>query len=117
MNEAWYTDVSDELARCLTDAAACADACEQLLEAAAASTDADLRQRLFEAVILPAAVSRVLIDLVDRQPLVLAAATVCRDTAHVAVRQLEALGGSSRTAEAVTTLRRCAASCDRLLAL
>jgi hypothetical protein len=120
MNEAWYTELPDELARCLTDASACADACECLLETVAASPDHDLRRRLVEAVILPAAVSRVLLDLVDQKPLVLAAATVCRETSGVAIVRLEALHaeGPRSLPEldlAVEALRACAASCDQLL--
>jgi hypothetical protein len=124
MNEAWYTEVPDELARCLTDASACADACESLLETAAGLSDPDLRRRLVEAVILPAAVSRVILDLVDRKSHVLAAATVCRDTAGVAIERLELevlrgemLGALPALAldVAVEALRACVASCDQLL--
>lgn len=130
MNEAWYTEVPDELARCLTDASTCADACESLLETAADTPDADLRRRLVEAVMVSAAVARVLPDLVDQKSLVLAAATVCRDAAGVALERLEALGAEVPGAEvpgaevlgtlpgvdrAVEALRACLASCDQLL--
>jgi len=33
-DDAWFTGLADELARCLVDAEICADACERLLEAA-----------------------------------------------------------------------------------
>jgi hypothetical protein len=122
MNETWYTEVPDELARCLTDASTCADACERLLETVAASPDHDLRRHLVEAVILPAAVSRVMLDLVDRKSHVLAAATVCRDTARVAIERLEPLAAQVPGDEAlpgldgaVEALRACVASCDQLL--
>jgi hypothetical protein len=120
MNEAWYTGVPDELARCLTDASTCADACESLLETAADSPDADLRRRLGEAVMVTAAVARVLPDLVDQRSLVLAAATVCRDAAGVALERLEALGAEALGTlpgldRAVEALRACLASCDQLL--
>ena len=74
MDDAWFTECADELARCLVDARACAGACEQFLASAAAGAD-DLR-RLAAA----AAVSRVLIDLIDHPPqLVLAAVHLCRE--------------------------------------
>ena len=81
------------------------------------------RRRLVEAVIVPAAVSRVMLDLVDRKSLVLAAATVRRDTAGVALErlELEVLGVEMSGAlpgldVAVEALRACVAACDQLSA-
>jgi len=113
MNQTWYTEVADELARCLTDAERCADACEALLEIAAEDEDAERRKRVTNAVVAPAAVSRVLIDLIDHpRPLVLAAATLCRDATGEAAA---ALANVASAAAAVEALRACSASCRALL--
>jgi hypothetical protein len=114
VEDAWFTGLADELARCLTDARDCADACERLLAEAAGAADARLRRRIADAVIAPAAVARVLIDLLDEpEPLVIAAATLCRDAAAEAAAALEGLDGHADVAAA---LRRCASSCAALLA-
>jgi len=113
MNEVvWYTAVADELARCLTDARDCAEACESLLERVSAS-DGALRTRVLDVVIGPAAVARVLIDLIDHpRELVLAAANLCGDAAGDAAG---ALDGVPEAAETVAALHTCAASCASLL--
>src|SRR5256885_1270851 len=83
--------VADDLARCLGDAEACAEACERLLEAAKESDEAELQQRLVDTLAAPAAVARVLSDLIEEPPgLVLAAARLCRDRGQEAIAQLEA---------------------------
>jgi hypothetical protein len=113
MDEAWYTGVADELSRCLTDAEHCADECEALLELATSGKNGALRKQVVDVVVGPAAVSRVLIDLIDQpRPLVLAAATLCRDaTAEAAA----ALANVATAAAAVDALRTCSASCTALL--
>jgi hypothetical protein len=112
MESAWYTGIADELARCLTDARDCAESCEELLERVS-SDGGELQKRIVDAVVGPAAVARVLIDLIDHpRPLVLAAATLCRDAAADAVSALDGLGEAG---PAIDALRRCAASCTALL--
>jgi hypothetical protein len=111
MGDAWFTGIEDELARCLADAGACADACERLLDNLGHIDDAGLRQRVLDAAIAPAAVARTLVDVLDEPRLVLAAAQLCRDSALHAATVLEALDA----AEAITALRTAAASCQRLL--
>jgi hypothetical protein len=113
MDEVWYSAVAEELARCLADAGRCADACEALLERSAEEQHA-VRAQLTAALVAPAAVSRVLVDLIDHpRALVLAGATLCRDaTAEAAA----ALTGMTAAAAAVEALRACSASCDALLA-
>jgi hypothetical protein len=113
MEETWYTGVADELARCLTDARICAEACEALLTRVQTADDAELKQRVVHAVVGPAAVSRVLIDLIDHpRQLVLAAATLCRDTANDAVA---ALAGVEDARATVAALGACARSCGALV--
>ncbi|HZR94243.1 MAG TPA: hypothetical protein VFA56_01010 [Gaiellaceae bacterium] len=113
MDEAWYTAVADELAQCLTDARACAEACEALLERLAEGSDGALHRRVVDVVVAPAAVSRVLIDLIDQpKPLVAAAATLCRETASDAAGALSGVEGADET---VRALRTCATSCAALL--
>ena len=113
MEETWYTGVADELARCLTDAEACAEVCEQLLERVARDRNGALQRRVVDAVVGPAAVARVLIDLIDHpQQLVLAAATLCRDAATDAAHEL---ADAPEATDAVRALRRCADSCAALL--
>jgi hypothetical protein len=74
MDDAWFTECADELARCLVDARACAEACERFLATDGARVD-DVR-----ALAAPAAVSRVLIELLDHPPeLVLAAVRLCHE--------------------------------------
>jgi len=116
MGETWFTGLADELARCLVDAETCADACERLLEAALRDGDAALQECLREALIVPAAVARVLIELIDEPPqLVLAAARLCRDRGAAAIVHVEALAGRVDGAEAVAALRASVDSCSRLL--
>ena len=107
--------MADELARCLVDAETCAEACERLLEAAKQSADADVQQRLADALVAPAAVARVMIELIDQPELVLAAARLCRDRGQEAITELVALGGRIDGAEALPALRAHVASCTRLL--
>jgi hypothetical protein len=113
--EAWYTRIADELARCLTDAHDCAEACEALL-ARTSELDEDARKRIVDAVVGPAAVARVLIDLIDQpQQLVLAAARLCRETSEDALARLQRFP-DELVREACATLRACIASCSALLA-
>jgi hypothetical protein len=114
--DAWFTDLADELARCLVDAERCATACEALLEQVRRSSDPELRAVVVEALIAPAAVARVLIELIDHPPrLVLAACRLCRDSAARGVERLEQLDSRIDSGDAITALRISAASCDRLL--
>jgi hypothetical protein len=115
MEGTWISGVADELARCLTDAEASADACEALLESMrdAAGDDA---QRVLQALVAPAAIARVLIDLIDQPPrLVLAACTLCRESAREAIDDLEALGERVDASAVVPALRASADSCGQLL--
>ena len=104
MDDAWFTKYADELARCLVDARACAEACETFLASSVARGD-DVR-----ILAAPAAVSRVLIELIDHPPqLVLAAVRLCRDLASAAVEQLDGPD------ELVAALRAAATSSAALL--
>jgi hypothetical protein len=99
MDEAWFTEFADELARCLVDARACAETCEAFLASEAAQPD-DVRR-----LAAPAAVSRVLIELIDHPPeLVLAAVRLCRDLTSAAAREV------AGPQEVATALRTVAAS-------
>jgi hypothetical protein len=101
MGETWFTGCPDELARLLIDARACADACEAHLASAPAAID---------VLAAPAAVSQVLIDLIDQPPqLVLAAVRLCRD---LSLSAAEELGGPSPVVE---SLVRVAESASALL--
>lgn len=112
MADSWFTDVADELARCLVDAERCAEACERLLEKVERSQDPTLRKRVLDAVAGPTAVARVLNELIDfPPPLVLAAARLCRDSSRSAVDALRGLDAG----EAIRALEECAESCDRFL--
>ena len=116
MDAAWFTELADELARCLTDAGACADACEALLERARDLRDPELQRAVVTALVAPAAIARVLIDLIDHPPqLVLAACRLCRDSARAAVAELERLAGHLDVSKALAALAAAAASCDVLL--
>jgi MoxR-like ATPase len=85
MDDAWFTECADELARCLVDARTCAEACERFLATDAARVD-DVR-----ALAPPAAVSRVLIELLDHPPqLVLAAVRLCRELTTTAADEVHA---------------------------
>ena len=115
MDETWFSDYADELGRCLSDARACAEACEQLLESLSADDDPRRRRTILDAVLGPTAVARVLIDLIDQPPeLLLGAARLCADGCRHAVAELEGLD-DSRTAPAVEALRLCARSCAQLV--
>ena len=117
MEGAWFTDVADELARCLTDAETCADACETLLESVRSSGDSELQRLAVAALVAPAAISRVLIDLIDHPPqLVLAACRLCRDSARSAIGALEQLDNRLDTSDALPALSAVADSCEALLA-
>jgi hypothetical protein len=116
MDEAWFTGVADELARCLVDADECAAACERLLERLRDGGDADLQRKVLDAVLAPAAVSRVLVELIDHpQQLVLAAARLCRDSAREAVGALEALDALVDADDAIGALAVASGSCGGLI--
>jgi hypothetical protein len=116
MEGAWFTELADELARCLTDAEVCADACEELLNAVRAQQDTELQRRAVSALVAPAAISRVLIDLIDHPPqLVLAACRLCRDSARTAIRELEPLHERLDTSAALPALEALERSCRILL--
>jgi hypothetical protein len=116
MDEAWFTGFSDELAQCLLDAERCADTCETLLEQVQSGADAELQQRVLDILVAPAAVARILIELIEHpQHLVLAACRLCRESTSAAVEQLEGLGSQVDSADAIAALRASAASCGRLL--
>lgn len=116
MDEVWFTGFSEELAQCLLDAERCAKACEALLETVQQGDDAELQQLLVDALIAPAAVARVLIELIEQPPnLVLAACRLCRDVASTAAERLAALGTRLDSADTIATLRASAGSCDHLL--
>jgi hypothetical protein len=105
MGETWFTGYPDELARLLIDARSCADACEAHL---AASPEA------IDVLAAPAAVSQVLIDLIDQPPeLVLAAVRLCRDLSLSAASRLgdatEVVASLVRVAESATALLDAAA--------
>jgi hypothetical protein len=108
MGEAWFTEYADELARCLVDAENCAAVCEGYLEGLDRD-GGDLRGAL-DTLAAPAAVSRILIELIDQPPqLVLAAARLCRELASTAADRLEA------PLDVVTALRAAAASAGALV--
>lgn len=115
MGEAWFTGVADELARCLVDAQHCAEICETFLESLKEGGDAAAQRRAIDALVGPAAVARVLMDLIDHPPeLVMSAARLCRDSAREAARRLEQLGRPD-AAPVVAALRTSADSCRALL--
>jgi hypothetical protein len=104
LEDAWFTKCADELARCLVDARTCAEACEHFLASSAADAD-DLRR-----LAAPAAVSRVLIDLIDHPPqIVLAAVHLCRELTAAAA------GDAQVPDDVVTALRAIADSSAALL--
>jgi hypothetical protein len=116
MGEAWFTGFADELARCLVDAESCAAACEKLLGAGQAHGELALQRQLVDVVVGPAAIARVLIDLIDHPPqLVLAATRLCRDASLAAVPRLQALADRVDVHEAIAALQACEHSCARLL--
>jgi hypothetical protein len=115
MGDAWFTGVADELARCLVDARHCAEECESFLESLRETDDLETQRRVVEALVAPAAVARVLIDLIDQPPeLVMAATRLCRDAAESAIVQVEGIRGP-QAARVVEALRTAAESCGRLL--
>jgi hypothetical protein len=90
MGEAWFTGYADELARCLVDAQNCAEACEAYLSGLDGSTPEDGLRRAVDVLAAPAAVSRILIELIDQPPqLVLAAARLCRELTSTAAEELD----------------------------
>ena len=112
MGDVWFTEVADELARCLVDARHCADAGEQLLQSPEVEGH---RKTAFDALVAPVAVSHVLIELIDYpQQLALAAARLLADTADTGAVTLGALDGVD-TAAATAALRRVASSARALL--
>jgi hypothetical protein len=116
MSDTWFTGVADELARCLLEAEACAEACEALLAAVNESADAELKRLVVDILIAPAAIARALIELIDQPPrLVLATCRLCRDSAQQAAEKLEALGGGLEIAQTIEALRASVSSCERLL--
>jgi hypothetical protein len=116
MDEAWFTGFAEELAQCLLDAERCAETCEALLETVRRRGDAELQKQVLDALVAPAAVARILIELIEHPPhLVLAACRLCRDSSFAAAEQLEALGARLDSGEAISALRTSAASCERLL--
>jgi hypothetical protein len=116
MGDAWFTGVADELARALIDARECATACESLLERAHGSLAPEPQRRLIAALAAPAAISRIMIELIDRPPpLLLAAAGVCRETSLHALRELEALELPLDSERARGALGAAAASCEALV--
>jgi hypothetical protein len=116
MDEAWFTGFADELAQCLLDAERCADVCEALLEQVQRGADAELQKEALDILVAPAAVARILIELIEHPPhLVLAACRLCRESAFAAAEQLEALGPRLDGADAIAALRASAGSCEQLL--
>jgi hypothetical protein len=112
MGDVWFTEVADELARCLVDARNCANVGEQLLESPQLGAH---RKTAFDALVAPVAVSRVLIELIDFPPqLALAAARLLADTADEGAMTLESLDDVD-TAAAVAALRRVSSSARALL--
>jgi hypothetical protein len=112
MEHAWFSEVADELARCLVDARRCADTGEQLLQSEQVG---EQRKKALDALIAPVAVSRVLIELIDYPPqLALAAARLLADTAEDGAAMLESLDGIDAAA-AIGALRRVASSARALL--
>ena len=115
-DEAWFSDLADALAQAFVDARACSAACETLLESGRETLSPTEQHRLVRTMVLPTAISGVLVDLGDRPPLlVLAAARVCRETSLTALEQLELLSLPLDCTTAVAALRRVADSCGGLL--
>jgi hypothetical protein len=116
MGDVWFTGVADELARCLVDARTLAEACEQLLVDVRTIDDGMMRQRLISALVAPAAVARVLIDLIEQPPtLVVAACRLCRETAQTAIDVLAAANTGLDDRAAMDALRAAAGSCQLLI--
>jgi hypothetical protein len=116
MEEEWFSSLADEVSQALADARASATECEDLLGASRDGLGSGERQRLLAALVAPAAISHLMIDLIDRPPpLLLAAAGICRETSLHALAELEALELPLDTRSAEAALRRAAESCGRLL--
>ena len=116
-DEVWFSGLADALTRTLVDARACATACEELLESGRETLAVAQQQALLRTIVLPAAISRILVDLGDRPPpLLLAATRVCRETALTALEQLAILAPPLDCTAAAAALSRAADSCGRLLA-
>lgn len=116
MGDAWFTECADELAETLIAAREAATACEELLEQARGRFGAEAERRLLATVAPPAAIARVMMDLMDRPPaLVLACAQACHDASLTAVAQLGSGELPLDTAAAVAALEGSAAACRRLL--
>jgi hypothetical protein len=100
--------VDDELERCLADARACADTCETYL-ASLPEGSAELRAAV-DVLAAPAAVARVLDELVD-QPLslTLAAARLLHELAGAAAERVDGKSDLTRA------LRAVAESSERLV--
>ena len=115
-DETWFSGLADALAQALVDARACAAACERLLESGRETLAPGQQQRLLRAIVLPAAISGILVDLGDRPPvLVLAAARLCRETSLAALEQLASLQVPLDCTAVAFALRRSGESCGRLL--
>lgn len=116
MEKGWFTPLADELAQCLLDALACAAACEALLEQARDGLDGERQQQLRSVLVAPAAITQVMIELLDRpRQLVLAAAQVCRETTLQGAEALAALDLPIDTAPAIAALRAASESSAALL--
>jgi hypothetical protein len=115
-DETWFSGLADALAQALVDARACSNACETLLESGLETLVPAQQQRLVRTIVLPAAISGVLVDLGDRPPLlVLAATRVCREASLTALEELALLALPLDCTAATAALRRAADSCERLL--
>lgn len=115
-DETWFSGLADALAQALVDARACAAACERLLESGRETLAPTQQQRLLRAIVPPAAISGILVDLADRPPvLVLAAARLCRETSLAALEQLTSLEVPLDCTAVAFALRRSGESCGRLL--
>lgn len=115
-DETWFSGLADALAQALVDARACAAACERLLESGRETLAPTQQQRLLRAIVLPAAISGILVDFGDRPPvLVLAAARLCRETSLAALEQLALLKVPIDCTAVAFALRRSGESCGRLL--
>jgi hypothetical protein len=113
---AWFSGLAGALAQALVDARGCASACEALLESGRATLVPAELQRLLRTIVPPTVISGVLVDLADRPPLlVLAATRVCRETSLTALEQLALLAPPLDCTAAAAALRRAADSCGRLL--
>jgi len=114
--QAWFSDLAAALAQALVDARTCASACEELLESGRETLEPAEQQRLLRTIVLPAAISGVLVGVADRPPLlVLAATRICRETSLIALEQLALFAPPLDCRAAAAALRLTAESCGRLL--